>query len=605
MTSGAAKPGQPTMGQRSIFGGGTPVFARMPAYTPVTRGHDPREQYQPEPVRPDYGACANPDPARGHPSAHYSATQSYPSAANAYPSANQGPPQSYPSADHGTAQAYPGANYGGAQSVPSNGYRDPGCPDASYPDANSADASFPDASFPETSLSTNPAYAHEEPLNLEGAGNGYDAEALEQSYEPYTDEAVQNSVMASQAGAARAMPGSQGDPHRQLQAFDAIYDQPPQIPLGATEQTRRTAQGFYDGERADADFLDESQAVSPAGDAQPGARPKMTMKGRSVFMVGSALLGAVALGGALAFAYKQSGGGMSDGQPPLVQADSRPVKEAPEQPGGKDFPHKNKLIYDRLENSDHPEAEHLVPRQEELAVPSMPGATATAGLQAPAAAPDQGAPQTTQSVGAPPANAPAVASVDDPDAADGGPRRVKTLVVRPDGSVQSAANAPTAAQPAPAKPAGTQVASAQPTDVAAPAAPQVQAHVAAAPPAPQQVAAIPPAPAPAPAKPKPVKTASADAAAPQASATRSAGLFVVQVGSKQNQTEALATFADMQQKYPTLLANYRPMVQKADLGKKGTWYRLRIGPINDKTAAAKLCTQLKSQGLGDCLVMNQ
>ena len=47
------------------------------------------------------------------------------------------------------------------------------------------------------------------------------------------------------------------------------------------------------------------------------------------------------------------------------------------------------------------------------------------------------------------------------------------------------------------------------------------------------------------------------------------------------------------------------MVQKADLGAKGVWYRLRIGPIADKAAAAKLCTQLKSQGLPDCLVTAQ
>jgi cell division protein FtsN len=98
---------------------------------------------------------------------------------------------------------------------------------------------------------------------------------------------------------------------------------------------------------------------------------------------------------------------------------------------------------------------------------------------------------------------------------------------------------------------------------------------------PQAVAAIPPKEA-APAKPS---------------------QYVVQVGSKQNQTEALATFADMQQKYPTLLASYRPMVQKADLGSKGVWYRLRIGPIVDKSAASKLCGQLKSQGHPDCLVM--
>ncbi|MGA7371182.1 MAG: SPOR domain-containing protein, partial [Methyloceanibacter sp.] len=93
------------------------------------------------------------------------------------------------------------------------------------------------------------------------------------------------------------------------------------------------------------------------------------------------------------------------------------------------------------------------------------------------------------------------------------------------------------------------------------------------------------------------------AAADAAPAPAKPSQYVVQVGSKQNQTEALATFADMQQKYPTLLASYRPMVQKADLGAKGVWYRLRIGPIVDKNAATKLCGQLKSQGHPDCLVM--
>lgn len=101
----------------------------------------------------------------------------------------------------------------------------------------------------------------------------------------------------------------------------------------------------------------------------------------------------------------------------------------------------------------------------------------------------------------------------------------------------------------------------------------------------QQVAAADPKPAP----------------APQASSSK----FVVQVGSKKSQTDALAAFADIQQKYPSLLGSYRPIVQKADLGSKGTWYRLHIGPIDDKTQAYKLCGDLKSQGLPDCLVMSQ
>jgi type VI secretion system protein VasI len=81
--------------------------------------------------------------------------------------------------------------------------------------------------------------------------------------------------------------------------------------------------------------------------------------------------------------------------------------------------------------------------------------------------------------------------------------------------------------------------------------------------------------------------------------------YVVLVASKWNQTEALATFANMQQKYPTLLAAYRPQVQKADLSRsgQGIWYRLRIGPFPDKATAVKLCGNLQALGHPDCLVM--
>jgi cell division septation protein DedD len=278
---------------------------------------------------------------------------------------------------------------------------------------------------------------------------------------------------------------------------------------------------------------------------------------------------------------------MGGGETPVVQADSRPVKEAPQQPGGKEFPHKNKLIYDRLQNGDEPESERLVPRQENVAVPALPP---SADGPAPVASTDFANP-TTQAVGG---AEPAVASVD--ESAEGGPRKVKTMVVRPDGSMaappeEAAAEAPAAAEAAPqaAAAAGAAPQAAPAAPPAAPAAPQAAE-------APQQVAALP-APPPE-AKPKP---AAQPAAATPAAATK----YVVQVGSKKNQTDALASFADMQQKYPKLLASYRPMVQKADLGAKGVWYRLRIGPIVDKTAATKLCSQLKSQGLPDCLVMAQ
>ena len=178
------------------------------------------------------------------------------------------------------------------------------------------------------------------------------------------------------------------------------------------------------------------------------------------------------------------------------------------------------------------------------------------------------------------------------------------MVVRPDGSVETPA--------VPDLPAEAAAAGAAPAEAAPPRRSAVRGRLAGAPAAePQPAQAAPqeaaPQPAAAPrAKPKPAAKPAAQqtaAAAPQAAAAPAK--YVVQVGSKKNQTEALASFADMQQKYPTLLASYRPIVQKADLGSKGTWYRLRIGPITEKTAASKLCSQLKSQGLPDCLVMAQ
>jgi hypothetical protein len=519
------------------------------------------------------------------------------------------------------------ASYGDA------GYAEPGYDapiadasyqDASYPDGNAAetaDASYTDASFSEASYGdasyadpnvaggyADPRYTHQPQ-----APAGYPAAPHAQSYgehEPLDpgghdgyDANLEPDLLAEPArhdyGGQPQHQGQGGS--RALQAFDAPYDQgAPQIQLGATQYPPR-ADALYDTDQADADFLDEGQ-LAPGAIGTTAQPVKAGLRGRSIFMVGSALLGAIALGGALAFAYKQSGGAMNGGEPPVVQADARPVKEVPQDAGGKDFPNKNKMIYERLQGGDQPEAEHIVPRQEELAMPAMPGVNPTAGLPADAA----------------PVAPPAVATVDDPE---GGPRRVKTLVVKADGSVMEPPPEAAAAPQAPAAP--QQVASAD--GAAPPAAIQPIATVSAIPPMPGAAAQAAPAPAPVaaapvaqppaaapapvaadpqpvaaipPAKPAPKVVA---AAAPEPAAKPSK--YVIQVGSKQNQTEALATFADIQQKYPTLVANYRPMVQKADLGAKGVWYRLRIGPIPDKAAASKLCTQLKSQGMPDCLVM--
>ena len=74
--------------------------------------------------------------------------------------------------------------------------------------------------------------------------------------------------------------------------------------------------------------------------------------------------------------------------------------------------------------------------------------------------------------------------------------------------------------------------------------------------------------------------------------------YVVQVGSKKNQTDALASFADMQQKYPKLLASYRPIVQKAygmaDLehdAPNRQWERSRLHALQHRGGAGRRTLQ--------------
>ena len=612
----AQGPGRPLMGQpQPMFGGGASVFAPMPTYTPVTRGNEPPPR-APEPAPSYHLYPANQPPAPPmqpagpnyqNPPQHHQPQGGYalPNYEPAYRSPNFSNPAPSPS--------FPPSNYDGGtpgyQGL--SGYQPPSFPDASFlepsfdprfpqtnpPDLGRKDASFAeqnfntpsfpapnfpnqsfgDASFPEPNFDAGNFSGASAFSNLDaGLGHAGNAFAPQQpqdaSFETYGDEGAQDFAMAPQGSSAPQSHVPPSDPRRQLQAFDAIYDQPPQIGLGSAAP-RIQAPNFYEGERADADFLDDDQVAPPSG---ANGKPS-SLKGRSVFMVGSALLGAIALGGALAFAYKQSGGGMGSGEPPLVQADNRPVKELPEQAGGKEFPHKNKLIYDRLTNGDQPESEQLVPRQEEVAVPALPPSTEAPNMPMPVATTDMVNPQT-QAVAA-------AGGAEDTDA-DGGPRRVKTLRVLPDGSVEM-----------PEEPAQVSDAATQAVETTASTPPLPEA-----PAAPQDMAAMQPAPMAAPAAPQQMAALPPAAAAPAPAAPSK---YVVQLGAKKNQTEALATFADIQQKHPTLLANYRPMVQKADLGSKGTWYRLRVGPIDNKTTADKLCSQLKSQGLPDCLVMGQ
>ena len=74
----------------------------------------------------------------------------------------------------------------------------------------------------------------------------------------------------------------------------------------------------------------------------------------------------------------------------------------------------------------------------------------------------------------------------------------------------------------------------------------------------------------------------------------------VQIAARNDQAAAMAAFADLQQKYAGVLGNHSPSVRKVDLGEKGVWYRLLVGPMPSKPDADKLCEELKAAGMKGC-----
>ena len=88
----------------------------------------------------------------------------------------------------------------------------------------------------------------------------------------------------------------------------------------------------------------------------------------------------------------------------------------------------------------------------------------------------------------------------------------------------------------------------------------------------------------------------------QQQAPVSDGRYLIQLASFRSQDEAQAEFDKLKQRHPSLIGDYASLIQQADLGTRGVYYRLRIGPIDSKQGASKLCNSLIAAGEKDCLV---
>ncbi|MGK6313536.1 SPOR domain-containing protein [Neorhizobium sp. DT-125] len=173
--------------------------------------------------------------------------------------------------------------------------------------------------------------------------------------------------------------------------------------------------------------------------------------------VPAVLAGVVILGGVGAYAWLGNGvpGVGGSGEPVIIAADTEPVKVAPENPGGKTVPNQDKAVYDRVAglSSQDPKQETLISSNEEpvdvVQKTLMPDTLPLEGendIEPTDVADTEDArllPQDQPEQAAASAEQQPVTVM---------PRKVKTMIVRPDGTlVEQEVSAPALAAPEPAK----------------------------------------------------------------------------------------------------------------------------------------------------------
>lgn len=248
---------------------------------------------------------------------------------------------------------------------------------------------------------------------------------------------------------------------------------------------------------------------------------------------------------------------------PLIKAAEEPAKVRPEDPGGMYVAHRDKLIYHRLTGEEEtrtverllttPEEPLTPPRTEALEAAPPPGdGDESAFSEIPPAAPEG---TMSESLHAPPE---------------------ESIVIEPFESFPGDTN------------------SEPPSAVETPPA-------AAAPP----VAMAPP-PRPRPRAPEAPASGSRLSAEARMAQTLLMGTqtesYAIQLGSVRSRQEANIEWERLKRSHADILGGLRLTVLEADLGNRGTFYRLRAGPITGQASARRLCDSLVDRKV-DCIVV--
>ena len=337
---------------------------------------------------------------------------------------------------------------------------------------------------------------------------------------------------------------------------------------------------------------DELQAYDNA-EWQPAA-PERPRARRSLMITGAVIaLGLAGIGAS--FALKGHVGGTREVA--TINAVPGPTKVQPATQDGVDVPNQDATILDK---SPRPNAVALSNHQEQpVDLSRLPKVLSVGNAPLTGAAlSDQQA--ATAAVNPTPAQPSSIASLIEP-------RKIKTVSVRPDGTILSndsattarpspAANVPAANAPA-AKPAVTPKSTARVVTTPKPT-------VAATPPAadagaPMQLSAAKPKPAAKPTRVAAAQPAAEDdqEAAPAAASTN--GGFAVQLAAPGSPGDAKDAISKLSSKYASELGGRRPSMVKATVGSRDV-YRVRVVNLSREDATA-LCEKLKAGG-GSCFV---
>ena len=82
------------------------------------------------------------------------------------------------------------------------------------------------------------------------------------------------------------------------------------------------------------------------------------------------------------------------------------------------------------------------------------------------------------------------------------------------------------------------------------------------------------------------------------------GFFFVQLASLRTEERARKELAELRDDQRLELRNQNFMVQRADLGSRGIYYRVLVGPYLSRFVASAYCSEIQSAGQ-DCMVLRR